>query len=161
MFVLFILLLKEKKSLAWHEHGRTFHLCFIEINGSISDRLPTFQQNSLVSLFSPKQRFLRTREIQHTSDQFDLLRLKWTKNILSLPGAMRTQLEMILMVVAAVTINLCYYWHSVHQFCHWVWDSIRTMFHLPPISVYGHGHQSKEKNKCTREKIFLKKPSVH
>ena len=157
MFVLFILLLKEKKSLAWHEHGRTFHLCFIEINGSISDRLPTFQQNSLVSLFSPKQRFLRTREIQHTSDQFDLLRLKWTKNILSLPGAMRTQLKMILMVVAAVTINLCYYWHSVHQFCHWVWDSIRLL----PISVYGHGHQSKEKNKCTREKIFLKKPSVH
>ena len=124
MFVLFILLLKEKKSLAWHEHGRTFHLCFIEINGSISDRLPTFQQNSLVSLFSPKQRFLRTREIQHTSDQFDLLRLKWTKNILSLPGAMRTQLKMILMMVAAVTINLCYYWHSVHQFCHWTGSEI-------------------------------------
>ena len=135
MFVLFILLLKEKKSLAWHEHGRTFHLCFIEINGSISDRLPTFQQNSLVSLFSPKQRFLQTREIQHTSDQFDLLHLKWTKNILSLPGAMRTQLKMILMVVAAVTINLCYYWHSVHQFCHWTGSEIVS---APPCSPFIH-----------------------
>ena len=154
MFVLFILLLKEKKSLAWHEHGRTFHLCFIEINGSISDRLPTFQQNSLVSLFSPKQRFLRTREIQHTSDQFDLLRLKWTKNILSLPGAMRTQLKMILMMVAAVTINLCYYWHSVHQFCHWVWDSIRTVSTFHPFKFMDMDIKAKKKINAQEKKYF-------
>ena len=67
---------------------------------------------------------------------------------------MRTQLKMILMMVAAVTINLCYYWHSVHQFCHWVWDSIRTMSTFHPFQFMDMDIKAKKKINAQEKKYF-------